>query len=188
MLLKNCVIYELKCADKLVPAHQLQTLNYLLLTGLQHGKIFNFRPQRVEYRFVSTQLTPESRFNFHIDDSCWQNRDEDGAWFKQTVIALLNDWGAFLDFELFYEAIRFLRGGDDKVIQRIELSKGDEPLGTQRAHLLNPTAAFRFSALTKDVPAFETQLRKFLALTSLSCIQWVNFNHHNIEFRTITRH
>ena len=89
--------------------------------------------------------------------------------------------------QLFYEAIRFFRGGDEAVIHRIEMAKDDQVLGTQRAHLLNPATAFRFTGITKDIPAFELQLRKFLALTSLAHIQWVHFNHHNIEFRTIVR-
>jgi len=187
MVLERYVPYELKCVEKLAPAHQTQMLNYLLLAGLNHGKIFNFRPDRVEFRFVSTQLTPERRYEFRIDDDQWRDCDADGAWLKQTVVELLRDCGAFLDFELFYEAVRCFRGGDDAVIRRIEMKNDSRPLGTQRAHLLNPITAFKFSAVTKDVAAFETHLRKFLRLTSLERIQWINFNHHVIEFVTVER-
>lgn len=67
-LLINNVIYELKTVQNLSGEHQKQTINYLLLTGLQHAKLINFRPQSVEYRFVTTQLTPEKRYNFKIID------------------------------------------------------------------------------------------------------------------------
>jgi hypothetical protein len=42
-----------------------------------------------------------------MDLDRWQDRDEDSQWLRTAVAALLNDWGAFLDFELFYEAIRW---------------------------------------------------------------------------------
>ena len=109
------------------------------------------------------------------------------AVLRTTVADLLDDWGAFLDFELFYEALRFLRGGDVAVIRRIEMARDGHSLGEQKTHLLNPVTAFKLSAVTKNVAAFEGHLRKFLALTSLECIQWINFNHHQIEFRTISR-
>jgi GxxExxY protein len=51
------IIYELKTLAHLEGEHQMQLLNYLLLTGIQHGKLVNFRPSSVEYRFVSTRLT-----------------------------------------------------------------------------------------------------------------------------------
>lgn len=89
--------------------------------------------------------------------------------------------------ELFYEAIRCLRGGDEAVIQRMEMAKDGRSFGRQKAHLLNPVTAFKLSAVTKNAAAFESHLRKFLSLTSLECIQWINFNHHQIEFRTIPR-
>lgn len=187
MLVNRSVVYELKCAEALAPPHQTQTLHYLLLAGLHHGKVFNFRPERVEYRYVSTQLTPERRYEFRMDVDRWRDRDEDGKWLRTTAAALLDDWGAFLDFELFYEAIRFLRGGDEAVMRRIEMARDGRSLGRQKAHLLNPVTAFKLSAVTKNPAAFESPVRKFLSLTSLECIQWVNFNHHQIEFRTIRR-
>lgn len=187
MLVNRSVIYELKCAEALASHHHAQTLHYLLLAGLHHGKVFNFRPERVEYRYVSTQLTPERRYEFCMDVDRWQDRGEDSKWLRTTVAALLNDWGTFLDFELFYEAIRFLRGGDEAVIRGIELAKDGRSLGRQKTHLLNPVTAFKLSAVRKNSAAFESHLRKFLSLTSLECIQWINFNHHRIEFRTIHR-
>lgn len=96
MLVNRSVVYELKSAEALAPPHQTQTLHYLLLAGLHHGKVFNFRPERVESRYVSTQLTPELRYEFSMDVDRWQDQDEDGRWLRTTVASLLNDWGAVL--------------------------------------------------------------------------------------------
>jgi GxxExxY protein len=38
----NCLIVELKAVDELSPLHVAQTLNYLKLSGLRVGLIFNF--------------------------------------------------------------------------------------------------------------------------------------------------
>lgn len=187
VLLNRGVVYELKCAERIAGAHETQALHYLFLAGLQHGKVFNFQTERVEFRFVSTHLTPELRHKFRIIDNECVSRDPDSEWFKQTMVALLHDWGAFLDFELFYEAIRCFRGGEHAVIHSVEMKVGDRPVGTQKAHLLNPSAAFKISAVTKNVIGYEIELQKWLSLTSLECIQWVNFNRHNIEFRTLVQ-
>ena len=97
------------------------------------------------------------------------------------------DWGAFLDADLFCETIIHFRGGEENVVRRIEVVCDSRVLGTQRAHLLNGTTAFRISALTRDFPYYRQHLRQFLNHTSLTAIQWINFDHHNVTFTTITR-
>lgn len=49
---------EAKASDSLTTAHHSQALNYLLLAGMQHGTLVNFRSTRVEHQFISTHLTP----------------------------------------------------------------------------------------------------------------------------------
>jgi GxxExxY protein len=68
LLINNSVVYELKTVRSLNEDHLKQALHYLFLLNLRHGKLVNFRPQSVEYRFVSTRLTPEKRFDFKIID------------------------------------------------------------------------------------------------------------------------
>ena len=48
-----------------------------------------------------------------------------------------------------------------------------------------PGVAFRLTAVTEDQPYVESHLRRLLALTNLSAIQWINLNHARIEFQTI---
>jgi len=186
LLVARSVIYELKTVKSLTGQHRKQVLNYLLLTGLQCGKLVNLRAASVEWSFVSTRLTPERRHDYAVEDQEWKDRDEDSLWLRLTMLGLLTDWGAFLAVELFYDAIEHFRGGEDKVVQRIDIVSDSRVVGAQRAHLLNPETAFKITAITRAPLAYEHHLRKFLSHTHLKAIQWVNFNHHSITFRTIT--
>ena len=63
------IIYELKTVKKLNSNHKQQLLNYLMLTNTNHGKLINFRPGDVEFEFVSTKLSSETRRNYKFDTS-----------------------------------------------------------------------------------------------------------------------
>ena len=47
-------LFEFKMAETLVPKHRAQTLNYLYLADLSHGKLVNLRPEQLEHEFVNT--------------------------------------------------------------------------------------------------------------------------------------
>jgi hypothetical protein len=49
-----------------------------------------------------------------------------------------------------------------------------------------PGIAFRITAVTEGQQHIESHLRRLLALTNLKAIQWINLNHAQIEFTTIT--
>src|SRR6266576_754578 len=40
---------EAKVADRLAPPHRGQSLNYLLLAGLNHGRLVNLRSERIQH-------------------------------------------------------------------------------------------------------------------------------------------
>jgi len=187
LLVNNAVLYEFKAVKNLTGEHQKQALNYLLLMGMQNGKLVNMRPQSVQYRFVSTKLTPEKRYKFTIDDQEWKNIDEDSIWLKRLMAKLLSEWGVFLDTNLFYDAIKHFQGGEENIVKKIEIVRDSRILGTQKAHLLNPTVAFKISAVTKDGSFYEKHLHRFISHTSLRAIQWINFDHDKIVFKTILK-
>jgi hypothetical protein len=54
-----------------------------MLTGLTHAKLVNMRPPSVQHRFVSTNMTPEKRFDFTVDDELWLELDEDSIWLRR---------------------------------------------------------------------------------------------------------
>lgn len=49
LLVGDGAMFELKAVDCLAPRHRGQLLNYLLLADAAHGKIVNFRTERVQH-------------------------------------------------------------------------------------------------------------------------------------------
>jgi hypothetical protein len=130
-------------------------------------------------------LLPKDRYDIVFDDKQWIELDEDSIWLKMRIIELLKDWGAYLEISLFYEAIYHFRGGEDQVIKDIEVVRNETKLGNQKVHLLNPNVAFKLTAITKGIENYGRHLSRFIRLTHLNAIQWINFNHQVISFKTI---
>ncbi|NIA31191.1 MAG: GxxExxY protein [Actinobacteria bacterium] len=187
-LLINNAIYELKAARSLTKEHEKQTINYLMLTGLNYAKLLNFRSPSVQYRFVSTNLTPEKRHNFTVIDDDWRNLDEKSIWLKKMLLGLLSDWGAFLEVTLFYDALTYFLGGEDEVLKSIEVCNSMHHIGAQKVHLLSSDVAFKITSITKNEQYYEKHLYRFIQYTSLKAIEWINMNHDKILFKTILKH
>lgn len=187
LMLDDAMVYEIKAVRALAGEHQQQALHYLFLLGLQHGKLINMRPPSVEQYFVSTRLTPEKRFAFTVDDKQWKELDDDSVWLKQSIKAFLKEWGAFLDTSLFYDAIYHFRGGKEQVVKTIEVNNGANRLGVQKVQLINSNTMFDISSMTKDENYYERHLHRFLLYTPFKAMQWINFNHSQITFKTILR-
>ena len=186
-LLINNAIYELKTAQILTGNHEKQTINYLMLSGLNHAKLINLRPSSVQHRFVSTNITPEKRSDFTVDDEQWLDLDEDSIWLKRMLKSLLDEWGVFLEVNLFYDAIMHFRGGENIVIKEIEVKDGSRLLGKQKAHLITSDIAFKISAVTKTERHYENHFRQFIRYSSLKAIHWINFKHDKVVFKTILK-
>ena len=186
IVINESVPYELKTATMLTAEHRKQTLNYVLLMAVKHGKLVNMGAPSVQYEFVSTSLTPEARRQFTVDAGQWVKLSEDCEWFRETLHGLLTDWGVFLDIQLFYEAIVHFRGGEDDAIRSTKVMSDGCEIGRQKVHVLNPEIAFRLSAITSDTTFYEQHLRRLLRHTPLQAIQWVNFDQHRVVMRTIT--
>jgi GxxExxY protein len=52
-LIRGSSLFEFKAPDAIHPRHRGQTLNYLLLLDLGHGKVINVRPEVVGHEFVN---------------------------------------------------------------------------------------------------------------------------------------
>jgi len=50
LVVENKVILELKAVSHILPAHEVQLVNYLKATGLEIGLLINFAEKRVEVR------------------------------------------------------------------------------------------------------------------------------------------
>ncbi len=185
VLFNEAIVYELKTVNSLNGEHQKQILNYLFLMGLSYGKLINFRLSSVEYRFVSTTVRQQDRFQFFIDETKWRNLDADSEWLKNTIIELLQEWGAYLDTRLFHEAVTFFRGSEETVEQNVKVFSGSAELGEQKMNLLTPKVAFKFSSIKKDLAFYERHLNRLLQHTILEAMQWINFCRAIIMFKTI---
>ncbi len=184
-LVADDAVFELKTAETLNSVHQAQLLNYLFLLGIPRGKLLNFRPPKVQGRIHATSLTPKDRHQFRIDSDLWEDRSSYCIVLRRAMGELLADWGAFLHCELYQQALTHFCGGESQVVHRLPLSRNGISLGTQRFHIHSPGTAFCVTAVTKQVDAMETHLRRLLPLTELSALQWINLNHTNIRLVTV---
>ncbi len=179
--------YELKTAAALLGEHTMQILNCVMLLGLNVGKLVNLRPALVESRFANTTLTQAARRQVTFNVARWQPLSPACDELRNRFAALLADWGAFLDLALYEEALTHFCGGEARVVARVPLTRAGLELGTQRCHLLAADVAFRITAHTDHLGRAEAQLRRFLALTPLRAIQWLNLNHRDASHITLTK-
>ncbi len=180
-------VYELKTTATLTSEHQAQLLNYLFLLGLPRGKLITFRSAKVRGQIHATRLTPERRASFHVDTSRWKPLSDRCDMLVRTIQDLLADWGTFLDYRLYEQALTYFCGGESEVIQRLRLSRNGNSLGKQRFHMHAREAAFRVTAVARQTSEMESQLRRLVALTELRGLQWINLNHSDVELITLTR-
>jgi len=180
-------LYELKTATALVGAHDAQLLNYLFLCGSRHGKLVNFRPANVESRFLNATLSQEERRQFAVEADGWQERAQTDQAFREGLVRLLQDWGCWLDLDLYTEALIHFAGGQDRVVQVLPLSRGHACLGRQRFHLLDPQTAFRVTAMTEGTVDHERHLRSLLRISPLRTIQWVNLARDRIQMVSLSK-
>ena len=79
---------EGKAAERLVAAHRSQSLNYLFLAGLKHGRLVNFRTERLQHEFVPTTLTPEERRRFSVVEGEWVEMNPASRQLKAKTVEL----------------------------------------------------------------------------------------------------
>ena len=180
-------ICEAKAAECLAPIHIAQTLNYLLLTETQHAKLINFGTDRVQSRFVSSKLKAADRKRLIVEDFAWRNVNPQTQFLKNTLLELLRDWGAFLEVGLYQTALTHFLGGEAHVVQRLPILSGEQILGEQEFHLVTADCGFLLSAVTGSTETMRTHWERLLAHTPLQHLHWVNLNHHQIEFVTLSK-
>lgn len=186
LLFNEGLMLETKTAETIAPAHRTQGLHYLFLTGMHHARLVNLRPERVEHEFLSTRLTSKSRQQFSAGDFGWTASGQ-SEYLREKPLALLEDWGAFLEVALYRDALTHFLGGSERVIRRIPIQSRKRVIGEQSVHLLAPDTAFAVTAVTDDPSAMEEHQLRFSRHTPLRNMQWINFNRNRIEFKTLTK-
>lgn len=103
------------------------------------------------------------------------------------IETLLRDWGTFLEANLYLEALTHFLGGEEQVIQRIDIVDGAKILGRQRFHLIDKEISFRITSVTKDILGCQAHLQRLLSHTCLKAMHWINLNKHSVTVRTVVR-
>ncbi len=186
LLLANGLMVEAKASEGLSVAHHGQALNYLLLAGMQHGLLLKFRAPRVEHRFVSSRLTPALRRQIMVDTGRWQSDSPKAAWLQSRMLRLLEDWGCFLEVNLYRDAIIHFLGGHDQACKQVAILSRIKTLGYQDVTLLHSEAALAITAVGDHRQAQESHLVRFLAHTKLSHLHWINLDHGRVTFTTLS--
>ena len=65
MLVQNLILVENKAVQSLIPAHEVQLVNYLMATGIEVGLLLNFGSGRLEFRRKVRTYQPK-RYNSGI--------------------------------------------------------------------------------------------------------------------------
>lgn len=186
VLINSSGLFEFKAADAIHPRHRGQTLNYLLLLDLAHGKVINMRPESVGHEFVNCPARLIDLKNPRIHDARW-NRQVDGAeTLRETLMPLIADWGAGLETTLYEEAITHFLGGESQVLMPVPVIGPKGHLADQRMRLAAPGVAFKVTALQDRLDDFERQSIRLLRHTNLNAIHWINITQTSVRFTTLS--
>ncbi|VGO22812.1 GxxExxY protein [Pontiella sulfatireligans] len=186
-LLISGSVYELKTIKSIQKPQRIQTLDYVFATNTKHGKIINFRPVSVEHEFVSTTLDREARTSLCIQDSRWNTSSKNARKLKTRMIDIMNDWGAFFDTHIYEEALIHFLGGEQKIVQSVEIKNGNQLLGTQKFTCLSETDIFLITAAKGDINRYETHLTRLLSHTPFEQLHWINLNRSTIQFASLEK-
>ncbi|MCS7471552.1 GxxExxY protein [Stieleria sp. ICT_E10.1] len=174
-------VYEVKVASELTLEHEMQLLNYLLLLDLPRGKLINFRPQSVQFKFVNAPARRERRRRFQVTEERWT----DQSCLRSKTLGFLRDWGTGLALPLYTQAATHFLGGEFHAIRNIRMDRDGYPLGRQRFHMTSENEAFRITALVKGLGEYESNLRKLLRHSALKAIHWINITLSEVRLLSV---
>ncbi|VGO16159.1 hypothetical protein PDESU_04749 [Pontiella desulfatans] len=184
-LMNGGALYELKAVDNLDGNHESQLLNYMFLSGLKEGKLVNFASPSIQHRFVSTTVGFAARFAFSVEESEWDQNLKSSQRLSRIVKIILAEWGAYLDVNLYRDALVHFLGGEEKVCSPVEIIIGDRTAGQHTLPLLGEAFCLHVSSVVQHQNQYRKHLMRFLEHTNLNGIQWVNFNRNKIQLTTL---
>ena len=186
-ILEGRILYEFKTVGALMPQHRQQVYNYLFLSGIKYGRLLNMRTPSVVHERITAVVGEEERHELAFATDGWVDLDGDGVWLRELIVELIEDWGGFLDVQLFYEAAAYFRGGSEGIAHCVEIEDDGVVLGAKEVHLLTPDTAIHFSALKESTTGYEGHLRRFLGHTPLRAMHWTSFARHDIQMKTLLK-
>jgi len=185
-LIVNDVVYELKTAEVLCPAHDAQALHYAALLDVDRVKLINFASPSVQGKLLRSPFARIDRRAVTIDRTRWQPLSQQCATLAADMEACLSDWGGFLAPRLYEAALVVFQGGESVRVRRLPVTRLGLPLGHHQVNLIADDVAFSVTALSKGGAAHETQLRCLLEVLPLRGWQWINIHHTEMRLVTIS--
>lgn len=180
--------FELKTVHALNQRHRSQILNYLMLSGLSHGKLISFRTEYVQHEFLNSHVTLATRRKFQIDTIEWQEpqtgRGSLQSWFGRFV----EDIGTGLDTQLYTAAVTHFLGGEQSVVRTVEITDSGRRIGTQNIGLANDDWAIRVTTIPESgFPMFREHLCRLLSHTRLTGCLWINVTGNRVAFQSVRK-
>jgi GxxExxY protein len=180
-------LFEFKSAESLSGRHRAQLMQYLLLSGLAHGKLINVRPRVVQHEFVNTHWQHADRVQFEVDIARLNAAVAGVVRLRDVLTALLRDLGTGLEVALYEEAVAHFFAGSDQVEADIAVEMDGRRLGHQRFRLIASGVALKITGFDGALDAFEIHARRLLAHVDLRAIAWVNVSMKKVTFTTLER-
>ena len=184
-LIAGDALYELKTVIAFTGEHDMQALHYAMMLGIGHTKLLNFRAEKVQGRLRFNALSQADRHRLVWEEDAWQPLTEKCEELRQHTRNSINDWGAYLDCRLYDEALRHFMGGELACVRRVAVVREGNELGKHPMSFHADGLFFVVTALTTEIPQFESHLRRLMRFTASRGAQWVNLNHNRIQFITL---
>ena len=178
-------LFEFKAADAIQSKHRGQTIHYLLLFDLAHGKLINVRTEDVRHEFVNCHRRLANLRNPAFIDTAWDRNTIGAEAFRDTLTTLVHDWGTGLDIALYEEGQEHFFNKAQSLNPTVQVFGNSGHLADQRMRLVTPEAGFKLTALTEPLDNLLTNARKLLRHTLLKAIHWANLTHDEITLTTI---
>lgn len=178
-------LFEFKAADAIHSKHRGQTIHYLLLFNLAHGKLVNVRTEEVKHEFVNCHRRLADLRNPTIIDEAWDRHTTGAEAFRDTLATLVQDWGTGLDIALYEEGLEHFFNQAHPLDPTVPVFGKSGHLADQRMRLVAPEAAFKLSTFSEPSDNLLTNARKLLRHTPLKAIQWANLTQDKITLTTI---
>jgi GxxExxY protein len=185
VIVGGCGLFEFKAAEAIHPKHRGQTIHYLLLFDLPHGKIVNLRTEQVQHEFVNCHHRLTDLRHPQVLTEAWDTAVPGADLFCDTLVGLVRDWGTGLEVQLYEEAVTHFFGGEQQVERLVPVSGSSGPLGDQRMRLLSSEVAFKITGFTEGEDSFAAHAQKLLRHTPLKAILWANVTTSQVAFRMI---
>jgi hypothetical protein len=115
----------------------------------------------------------------------WKHSAAGSTALRDTLMALIGEWGTGLDIALYREALEHFFNANHPANSPVQVFGSSGHLADQRMSLISPEVAFKLSAFSESTENLLVNARKLLRHTRLKAIQWANLTHGQITFTTI---